>query len=37
VRAWFARSPGRLEMIGGTGDPAMIGLGLSIAVTRTSN
>jgi threonine/homoserine/homoserine lactone efflux protein len=32
-RAWFARSPRRLELVGGAGGLAMIGLGLSIAVT----
>ena len=37
VRAWFARSPRRLELIGGTGGLAMIGLGLSIAVTKSNN
>jgi threonine/homoserine/homoserine lactone efflux protein len=37
VRAWFARSPRRLELIGGTGGLAMIGLGLSIAVTKRNN
>ena len=33
ARAWFARSPRRLERIGGTGGLMMIGLGASIAVT----
>ena len=33
VRAWFARSPRRLELVGGAGGLAMIGLGLSVAVT----
>jgi threonine/homoserine/homoserine lactone efflux protein len=33
ARTWFARSPRRLELVGGAGGPAMIGLGLSIAVT----
>lgn len=37
VRAWFARSPRRLQLIGGIGGLAMIGLGLSIAVTKSSN
>ena len=37
VRAWFARSPRRLELIGGIGGLTMIGLGLSIAVTKTNN
>ncbi len=33
ARAWFARSPRRLELVGGTGGLMMIGLGASIAVT----
>lgn len=33
ARAWFARSPHRLELVGGAGGLAMIGLGASIAVT----
>jgi threonine/homoserine/homoserine lactone efflux protein len=33
ARAWFARSPTRLEMIGGTGGLAMIGLGATLALT----
>jgi threonine/homoserine/homoserine lactone efflux protein len=33
VRAWFARSPRRLELVGAAGGLAMIGLGLSVAVT----
>jgi threonine/homoserine/homoserine lactone efflux protein len=33
VRSWFARSPRRLELVGGLGGLAMIGLGLSVAVT----
>jgi threonine/homoserine/homoserine lactone efflux protein len=33
ARAWFARSPRRLEMVGGTGGLMMIGLGATIAVT----
>jgi len=37
VRAWFARSPRRLELIGGAGGLAMIGLGLSVAVTGRKN
>jgi threonine/homoserine/homoserine lactone efflux protein len=32
-RTWFARSPRRLELVGGAGGLAMIGLGLSVAVT----
>ena len=33
ARAWFGRSPRRLELVGGTGGLAMIGLGLTLAVT----
>lgn len=33
VRNWFARSPRRLELVGGAGGLAMIALGLSVAVT----
>jgi threonine/homoserine/homoserine lactone efflux protein len=33
ARAWFGRSPRRLELIGGTGGLAMIGIGVSLAVT----
>jgi threonine/homoserine/homoserine lactone efflux protein len=33
ARTWFARSPRRLELVGGTGGLMMIGLGTSIAVT----
>ncbi|MDN3352151.1 LysE family translocator [Actinomadura sp. DC4] len=33
ARAWFGRSPRRLQMIGGAGGLAMIGLGLGVAVT----
>ncbi|HEY4464962.1 MAG TPA: LysE family translocator [Streptosporangiaceae bacterium] len=33
VRAWFARSPGRLALVGGAGGLAMIGLGVTVAVT----
>jgi threonine/homoserine/homoserine lactone efflux protein len=33
VRAWFARSPRRLEVVGGAGGLAMIGVGLTVAVT----
>lgn len=37
VRSWFGRSPRRLELVGGAGGLAMIGVGLSVAVTgRTS-
>jgi threonine/homoserine/homoserine lactone efflux protein len=33
ARAWFARSPRRLELVGGAGGLAMIGLGITLAVT----
>lgn len=33
ARTWFARSPRRLQLVGGAGGLAMIGLGLSIAIT----
>jgi threonine/homoserine/homoserine lactone efflux protein len=33
VRAWFARSPRRVEMVGGAGGLAMIGVGLTVALT----
>jgi threonine/homoserine/homoserine lactone efflux protein len=33
ARAWLARSPRRMAAIGGTGGLAMIGIGLSIAIT----
>jgi len=33
VRAWFARSPRRLGFVGGAGGLAMIGLGVTLAVT----
>jgi len=33
VRAWFARSPRRLEMVGGAGGLAMIGVGITVALT----
>ena len=33
ARSWFARSPGRLALVGGAGGLAMIGLGLTVAVT----
>ena len=33
VRAWFARSPRRIEMIGGAGGLAMIGVGVTVALT----
>ncbi len=33
ARAWLARSPRRLEMVGGAGGLAMIGIGASLALT----
>jgi threonine/homoserine/homoserine lactone efflux protein len=33
VRAWFAGSPRRYELVGGAGGLAMIGLGVTVAVT----
>jgi threonine/homoserine/homoserine lactone efflux protein len=33
VRAWFARSPRRFEMVGGAGGLAMIGVGVTVALT----
>jgi threonine/homoserine/homoserine lactone efflux protein len=33
ARTWFGRSPRRLELIGGAGGLAMIGLGIGVAVT----
>jgi threonine/homoserine/homoserine lactone efflux protein len=33
VRAWFARSPRRLEMVGGAGGLAMIGVGVTVGLT----
>jgi threonine/homoserine/homoserine lactone efflux protein len=33
VRAWFARSPRRLGLVGGIGGLAMIGLGVTLALT----
>jgi threonine/homoserine/homoserine lactone efflux protein len=34
ARAWFGRSPRRLEAMGATGGTAMIGLGVYLAVSR---
>jgi hypothetical protein len=31
VRAWFARSPRRVEMVGEAGGLAMIGVGVTVA------
>jgi threonine/homoserine/homoserine lactone efflux protein len=33
ARGWLARSPRRLEMVGGAGGLAMIGIGASLALT----
>lgn len=33
ARDWFARSPGRLSLVGGVGGLAMIGLGVTVAAT----
>jgi threonine/homoserine/homoserine lactone efflux protein len=33
ARSWFARSPRRLGLVGGTGGLAMIGLGITLALT----
>ena len=33
VRSWFARSPRRLELVGGLGGPAIVGLGVTLALT----
>lgn len=33
ARNWFARSPRRLEAIGGTGGLVMVGLGVQLAFT----
>jgi len=35
AREWFARSPRRLEMVGGTGGLMIIGLGAGIAISGT--
>jgi threonine/homoserine/homoserine lactone efflux protein len=37
LRAWFARSPRRFAMVGGAGGLAMIGVGVTVAVTGRSN
>lgn len=37
ARQWFARSPRRLAMIGGTGGLVMIGLGVSLMATGRTN
>ena len=33
ARSWFARSPKRLELLGGTGGLVMLGLGLRVAIS----
>jgi len=33
VRNWFARSPRRFELVGGAGGLAMIGVGVTVALT----
>jgi threonine/homoserine/homoserine lactone efflux protein len=33
VRSWFARSPRRFALVGGAGGLAMIGVGLTVALT----
>lgn len=33
-RAWFARSPRRLQLVGGAGGAAMIGVAVTVVVTR---
>jgi threonine/homoserine/homoserine lactone efflux protein len=37
ARAWLARSPRRMEIIGGTGGLVMIGIGASLAVSGRSD
>ncbi|HWG12625.1 MAG TPA: LysE family translocator [Streptosporangiaceae bacterium] len=37
LRAWFARSPRRFALVGGAGGLAMIGVGVSVAVTGRAN
>jgi threonine/homoserine/homoserine lactone efflux protein len=37
VRAWFAGSPRRYELVGGAGGLAMIGVGVTIALTGRKN
>ena len=37
ARSWLARSPRRLELVGGTGGLVMIGLGASLALTGRRN
>ncbi len=37
ARSWFARSPRRLELVGGTGGLMIIGLGATVAITGTKD
>jgi threonine/homoserine/homoserine lactone efflux protein len=37
LRAWFGRSPRRFALVGGAGGVAMIGVGVSVALTGRSN
>jgi threonine/homoserine/homoserine lactone efflux protein len=37
ARSWFGRSPRRMELIGGAGGLAMIGLGITLAVAGRKN
>jgi threonine/homoserine/homoserine lactone efflux protein len=37
ARAWLARSPRRLALVGGTGGLLMIGIGLNVAITGRSD
>jgi threonine/homoserine/homoserine lactone efflux protein len=37
LRAWFAKSPRRFAMVGGAGGLAMIGVGVTVAVTGRSS
>jgi threonine/homoserine/homoserine lactone efflux protein len=37
VRSWFAGNPRRLATVGGAGGLAMIGVGVSVAVTGRRN
>lgn len=37
VRSWFAGNPRRLAAVGGAGGLAMIGVGVSVAVTGRHN
>jgi hypothetical protein len=37
VRSWFARSPKRLELIGGTGGLAIMAVGAGVLATGRKN